>query len=45
LEKEGKLEDARVNVENALVLDKTNREYKQFFDDLRDKIKKLNDKN
>ncbi len=45
LEKEGKLEDARVNVEDAIALDKTNKEYKLFFDDLKDKIKKLNDKN
>lgn len=45
LEKEGKLEDARVNTENAIALELTNREYKQFLDDLKDKIKNLNDKN
>lgn len=45
LEKEGKLEDARVNTENAINLDKSNREYKQFLDDLKDKIKNLNEKN
>ena len=44
LEKEGKLEDARVNAENAIALDKTNKEFKQFFDDLKDKIKKLLEK-
>jgi len=44
LEKEGKLKDARVNAENAIALDKTNKEYKQFFDDLKDKIKKLIEK-
>lgn len=45
LEKEGKLEDALVNTENAIALELTNREYKQFLDDLKDKIKNLNDKN
>lgn len=44
LEKAGKLEDARINVENAIALDKTNKEYKLFLDDLTDKIKKLIDK-
>lgn len=44
LEKTGKLEDARVNVENAIELDKTNKEYKFFYDDLKDKIKKLIEK-
>jgi hypothetical protein len=45
LEKNGMLEDARVNVENAIAKDKTNKEYKQFFDDLKEKTKKLKDKN
>jgi|LSQX01.2.fsa_nt_gb hypothetical protein len=45
LEKEGKLEDARINTESAIALELTNREYKQFLDDLKDKIKNLNDKN
>jgi hypothetical protein len=45
LEKEGKLEDARINAENALSLDKTNREYKQFVSDLVEKINTLNAKN
>jgi tetratricopeptide (TPR) repeat protein len=44
LEKIDKLEDARVNVENAIELDNTNKVYKQFFDDLKDKIKKLIEK-
>lgn len=44
LEKEGKFEDSRINVENAIALDKTNKEYKLFFNDLKDKIKKLIDK-
>ena len=44
LGKEGKLDDARVNVENAIALDKTNKELKQFQDDLKDKIKKLIEK-
>ena len=44
LEKEGKLEDARVNVENAIELDKTNKEYKQFYDDIKDKISRLIEK-
>lgn len=44
LEKEGKLEDARVKVENAIAFEKTNKEYKQFFDDLKEKIKKLAEK-
>ena len=45
LEKALKLDDAKVNVENALALDKTNREYKQFYTDLVDKIKNLKEKN
>jgi len=45
LEKEGKLEDARVNAENAFALEKTNRTYKQFVSDLIEKIEKLNAKN
>jgi tetratricopeptide (TPR) repeat protein len=45
LEKEGRLEDARVNAENAFVLDKNNRDYKQFVSDLVEKIDKLNAKN
>jgi tetratricopeptide (TPR) repeat protein len=45
LEKEGKLQDAKINAENALSLDKTNKEYKQFLDDLIEKIDKLNAKN
>lgn len=45
LEKHGKFDDARVNVENALLLDNQNREYKQFASDISDKINKLNTKN
>jgi tetratricopeptide (TPR) repeat protein len=45
LEKKGQLEDARVNVENAVSLDKTNREYGQFLSDLIEKINNLNAKN
>jgi tetratricopeptide (TPR) repeat protein len=45
LEKEGRLEDARINAENALALDKNNRGYKQFVTDLVEKINKLNEKN
>ena len=45
LEKEGKLEDARVNAENALALDKNNRGYKQFVSDLIERIEKLSAKN
>lgn len=44
LQKAGKLEDARVNVENAINLDNTNKEYILFIDDLKDKIQKLIDK-
>lgn len=44
LQKAGKLEDARVNVENAITLDNTNKEYKLFLDDLKEKIQKLIDK-
>jgi tetratricopeptide (TPR) repeat protein len=40
----GKFEDSRLNVENAISLDNINKEYKQFLDDLIDKIKKLRDK-
>jgi tetratricopeptide (TPR) repeat protein len=45
LNKQGKLEDARVNAENALSLDKTNKEYNLFLTDLVEKINKLNKKN
>ncbi|MDR1881840.1 MAG: hypothetical protein LBR26_03545 [Prevotella sp.] len=45
LDKEGKLQDALANVENALLLDKTNKEYKQFLTDLVEKTDKLNAKN
>lgn len=45
LEKIGKLDDARLNIENALILDSQNKEYKQFGSDLSDKINKLNIKN
>jgi tetratricopeptide (TPR) repeat protein len=45
LDKKGELEDARVNVGNALSLDETNKEYKQFLTDLIEKIEKLNAKN
>lgn len=44
LEKEGKLEDARINAENAVALDKTNKEYKLFYDELKEKIKRLIEK-
>lgn len=44
LEKDGKFEDSRINVENAIALDKNNKEYKLFFNDLKDKVKKLIDK-
>ena len=45
LEKAGKLEDAKINFENAWLKDKTNRDYKHYFDDLVEKINKLKDKN
>ena len=45
LEKAGKLEDAKINAENAWLKDKTNRDYKHYFDDLVEKINKLKDKN
>lgn len=45
LEREGKLEDARVNIENALALDRVNREYRQFADELGQRIERLNAKN
>lgn len=45
LERDGKLEDARVNAENALALDKNNRGYSQFVSELIKKIDKLNAKN
>jgi len=45
LEKEGKLEDAKVNAENALLSDRGNKEFKVFLQELDEKIKTLNDKN
>ena len=42
LEKEGKLNDAKANADNALLLTPTNREYKQFFSDLVEKIERRN---
>jgi len=45
LEKEGKLEDAKINAEKSLELDKTKREYKLFVSDLSEKINKLKAKN
>ncbi len=44
LQKTGKLEDARINLESAITLDNTNKEYKLSLDDLKDKIHKLIDK-
>lgn len=45
LDKQGKIEDARINAENASTLDKTNREYKQYVFDLSEKISKVKEKN
>ncbi|MDR3118444.1 MAG: hypothetical protein LBU44_03360 [Mediterranea sp.] len=45
LEKDGKLEDARVNVKNAISLDRMSREYKLFLSDLNERIDNLNAKN
>jgi tetratricopeptide (TPR) repeat protein len=44
-EKKGKLEDARTNIEKAVSLDKTNKEYKLYLNELNTEIKKLNDRN
>jgi tetratricopeptide (TPR) repeat protein len=44
LEKEGKLQDAIVNVKNAIVLDKDNNEYKKNSEALNKKIEELNRK-
>lgn len=45
LEKEGRLDDARVNAENAMMLDIKNLIYKQFVFNLIEKIEQLNAKN
>ena len=43
--KAGNLDDAKINADNALLLDRSNREYKQFIDDLDEKISKLKARN
>ncbi len=45
LDKEGKLEDAKVNAENALLINGNNDEYKQFVSGIVAKISTLNTKN
>lgn len=45
LDKEGKLEDARVNVENALTLESDNKEYRQLLSDIVERIEQLKAKN
>lgn len=44
LDKKEKIKDSRINVENAVALDEGNKEYKQFYHLLNEKIKKLNQK-
>jgi tetratricopeptide (TPR) repeat protein len=44
LDKEGKLQDALVNAENADTLDKETAEYKRFAEVVKSKIKELNDR-
>lgn len=44
LDKEGKLQDALANAENAILLDKENNEYKVFVNTLKNKIKELHEK-
>lgn len=45
LDKEGKFEDARVNVENALTLEPNNKEYRLFLSDIVERIEQLKAKN
>ncbi len=45
LDKEGKLEDVRVNVENALTLEPDNKEYRKFLSDVTGRIEQLKAKN
>jgi tetratricopeptide (TPR) repeat protein len=44
LQKEGKLQDALINAENALRLDSNNMEYRRFFDKINGQIEELNNK-